>query len=150
MQPLFNGAHTQVIGGYTTMKNTFVAATTLSLALAISAATTASALPADKTSQPTGAQLKQMANDAKTPEQYTAVAQSYSQLQKSYLAKAAEEKQEWDRRSQNIVSIAAKYPRPVDSARNLYEYYSYKASESAALAAKYSQLAAPASTPAAK
>jgi hypothetical protein len=47
----------------------------------------------------------------------------------TYLQKAAEEKKEWDRRSQNITSAAAKYPRPVDSARNLYEYYMYKASE---------------------
>ena len=126
------------------MKNTLVAASVLSLALLTAAVASASAMPADKTSQPTGAQLKQMAKDAHTPEQYSALAQSYGQLEKSYLAKAAEEKQEWDRRSQNIVSIAAKYPRPVDSARNLYQYYAYKASEAGALATKYSQLAAPA------
>jgi hypothetical protein len=101
-------------------------------------------MPADNTSQPSSGQLKQMAKDAHTPEQYTALAQSYSQLEKSYLAKAAEEKQEWDRRSQNTMSLYAKYPRPVDSARNLYEYYAYKASEAGALATKYSQLAAPA------
>ena len=33
--------------------------------------------------------------------------------------------------------------RPVDSARNLYEYYMYKASEAGALEAKYSRLASP-------
>jgi hypothetical protein len=125
------------------MKISLLTASALSLALVTAAATTASATPADKSSQPAPAQLKQMVRDAHTPEQYTALAQSYGQLQKSYLDKAAEEKQEWDRRSQNIVSIAAKYPRPVDSARNLYEYYSNKASEAGALAAKYSQLAAP-------
>lgn len=124
------------------MKSSFLAATVLTLASVIAGSAVASAAPADNTSQPTTAQLKQMAKDAKTPEQYTALAQSYGQVQKSYLAKAAEEKQEWDRRSQNIVSIAAKYPRPVDSARNLYEYYAYKASEAGALATKYSQLAA--------
>jgi hypothetical protein len=126
------------------MKNSVLAASVLSIALVTAAASTAFAMPADKSSQPSAGQLKQMAKDAHTPEQYNALAQSYSQLQKSYLEKATEEKQEWDRRSQNIVSIAAKYPRPVDSARNLYEYYAYKASEAGALATKYSQLAAPA------
>ena len=132
------------------MKNSVVAASILTLALVAAAAATAYGLPADKTPQPSPAQVKQMAKDARTPEQYAALAQSYGELQKSYLAKAAEEKQEWDRRGQNIVSIAAKYPRPVDSARNLYKYYSYKATEAGVLAAKYSQLAAPAPAPAAK
>jgi hypothetical protein len=126
------------------MKTSLLAASILSLAVVTTATSTAFAVPADKSSQPSSSQLKQMARDAHTPEQYNALAQSYDQLQKSYLAKAAEEKQEWDRRSQNAVSISAKYPRPVDSARNLYEYYAYKASEAGALAAKYSQLAAPA------
>ena len=40
----------------------------------------------------------------------------------------------------------AQYPRPVDSARNLYEYYLYKASKAETLQAQYSQLATP-STP---
>ena len=132
------------------MKNSLIAASALAVALVTATVATASAMPADKSSQPMGAQLKQMAKDAHTPEQYNALAQSYSQLEKSYLTKATEEKQEWDRRNQNVVSIAAKYPRPVDSARNLYEYYSSKASEAGALAAKYSQLAGPEAVPAAK
>ena len=37
----------------------------------------------------------------------------------------------------------AKYPRPVDSAKNLYEYYMAEAGDSAKLEAKYSALAAP-------
>jgi alkylhydroperoxidase/carboxymuconolactone decarboxylase family protein YurZ len=125
------------------VKKSLLAASVLTLALAIAASTSASGAPADKTSQPTSGQLKQMTKDAHTPEQYSALAQSYGQLQKAYLDKASEEKQEWDRRSQDIVSIAAKYPRPVDSARYLYEYYTYKATEAGALATKYSQLAAP-------
>jgi hypothetical protein len=60
-----------------------------------------------------------------------------------YLRQAAEEKKEWERRSQNVTSAAAKYPRPADSSRNLYEYYMYKASKAETLEAKYSQLAAP-------
>ncbi len=90
----------------------------------------------------THAQLKQLVHNAHTPAQYTALASYYAERQNNYLQKAAEEKQEWARRSQNITSVAAKYPRPVDSARNLYEYYIYKASEEGTLAVKYSRLAA--------
>ncbi len=87
-------------------------------------------------------QLKRLAREARTHEQYAALADCYQKLQKNYLRQAAEEKQEWERRSENAMASAAKYPRPVDSARNLYEYYLSKASEEAALSAKYSQLAA--------
>ena len=91
----------------------------------------------------TQAQLKQMALNAHAPAQYTALANYYGQQRSDYLQRAAEEKLEWDRRSQNIMSVAAKYPRPVDSARNLYEYYMYKASEAGTLEAKYNRLAEP-------
>jgi hypothetical protein len=91
----------------------------------------------------TQAQVKELARDARTPEQFKTLANYYGEQQKKYLRLAADEKQEWDRRSQNIVSVAAKYPRPVDSARNLYEYYMYKASRSGMLMAKASQLATP-------
>ena len=91
----------------------------------------------------TQAQLKQMVREAHTPEQYRALASYYRQVQKSYRLQAAEEKQEWIRRSESITVVAAKYPRPVDSARNLYEYYRYRASEASELSGKYSQLAAP-------
>jgi hypothetical protein len=84
-----------------------------------------------------------MAREAHTPEQYRALASYYWREQKDYLQQAAEEKHEWIRRSQNIMVVAAKYPRPADSARNLYEYYMCKASEVAELSAKYSRLAAP-------
>jgi len=80
--------------------------------------------------------------EAHSPNEYRALAGYYGEQQTSYLKQAAEEKQEWVRRSQNIVGVAAKYPRPVDSARNLYEYYMYKASQMGALSLKYSQLGA--------
>ena len=91
----------------------------------------------------TQAQLKQLTLEAHAPAQYTALASYYGEQRNDYLKKAAEEKQELERRSQNITGPAAKYPRPVDSARNLYEYYMYKASEAGTLEAKYSQAAAP-------
>jgi len=97
--------------------------------------------PNDTVSLCSQSHLKQLAHEARTQEQYTAVAGCYDKLQKNYLEKAAEEKQEWERRSQNVTASAAKYPRPVDSARNLYEHYQSKASEAGELSAKYSQLA---------
>jgi hypothetical protein len=93
--------------------------------------------------QHTQAQLKALARGAHAPEQYKSLANYYGERQKDYLQKAAEEKKEWERRSQNIVGTLAKYPRPVDSARNLYEYYMIRASDAGALEAKYSLLAAP-------
>ena len=42
---------------------------------------------------------------------------------------AQSEKAEWDRRSQNTTGISQKYPRPVDSSRNRYEYFTYEAGQ---------------------
>jgi hypothetical protein len=94
------------------------------------------------------AQLKQLEHEAHTPGQYDVLARYYGDRQKDFLQQAADEKQEWLRRSQNITNTAAKYPRPVDSAHYLYEHYTYKASEAGELSEKYRQLAqsAPAQT----
>jgi len=89
------------------------------------------------------AQVKQLARNAHAPEQYTALASYYGAQKANYLQQAAEEKKEWEQLGQNIMSMAAKYPRPADSARNLYEYYMYKANKAGALEAKYTNLAAP-------
>jgi hypothetical protein len=127
------------------MKNKLFAASILSFALAGVANAQATASSAENGTHYTQAQLKELTRDAHTPAQYSALAKVYGNQQNNYLQKAAEEKQLWIQRSQNIVSIAAKYPRPVDSARYLYEYYSTMAAESGQLAAKYDQLSAPAS-----
>jgi hypothetical protein len=81
-----------------------------------------------------------MVREAHTPEQYAALATYYETQKSSYAKQAAEEKEVWIRRSQNIVSIAAKYPRPVDSAHDLYEYYDLMANESGQMADKCRQL----------
>jgi hypothetical protein len=86
--------------------------------------------------------LKQMARLARTPEQYNALAGCYRELHEKYLQLAAEEKLEWQRRSQNGMSTAAKYPRPADSARSLYEYDLYKTSKAGVRSALYAQIAA--------
>jgi hypothetical protein len=94
----------------------------------------------------TPSQLKTLAKQAHTPEQYNTVAGYYGQMQDDYLRKAAEEKKEWERRSQMTASLAQKYPRPADSARNLYEYFMYKASEMGTLKTRFAQLADSGST----
>jgi hypothetical protein len=91
------------------------------------------------------AQLKRMAREAHTPEQYKALAVSYEAQQKDYLKRAADEKQEWIRRSPITGSLNAKYPRPADQAKAAYECYIEKASKAGVLSAKYAQLAEPAS-----
>ena len=67
------------------------------------------------------------------------LASYFGNQKQGYLQQAADEKKEWERRSQNTTGIAAKYPRPVDSAKNLYDYYMAKANEASDLEAKYSQ-----------
>ena len=53
--------------------------------------------------------------------------QKYFRAQQTkYQRQAQEEKAEWERRSQNVTGPAAKYPRPVDSSRDRYEYFEYK------------------------
>jgi hypothetical protein len=98
----------------------------------------------------TQAELKKLAQEASTPSQYATLAAYYAEQQRKYTAQAAEEKLEWARRSQNIMVVAAKYPRPVDSARYLYEYYTYKATEAGQLTAQYEQKAHPEPPPVAK
>jgi hypothetical protein len=131
------------MGGIKHMKLSLFATCILSLALAGVASAQGAASAPETGAHYTQAQLKQLAFNAHAPAQYTALANYYGGQRNDYLQKAAEEKAEWDRRSQNIVSVAAKYPRPVDSARNLYEYYMYKASEAGTLEAKYNRLSAP-------
>ena len=87
--------------------------------------------------------MKQLALNAHAPEQYKALASYYGAQRENYMQQAAQAKKEWGQLSQNVTSVAAKYPRPADSARNLYEYYMSKASKAETLEAKYSQMATP-------
>lgn len=117
----------------------------LSLAIAGAAHAQATASSSVNGAPTTQTQLNQLALAAHSPAEFKTLASYYGDREAMYLHKAAEEKAEWERRSLITVSLAAKYPRPVDSARNLYEYYIYKASEAATQQAKYTQLAAPTS-----
>jgi hypothetical protein len=142
MRPLRFSADTQAMGELN-MKSKLAALCVLSFGLATVGSAQAPNSSAQPGAQLTKAQVKQLVREAHTPEQYNALARYYSAQQKSFLQQADDEKKEWIRRSQNIVSVAAKYPRPVDSARYLYEYETYEASEAGQLAAKYNRLATP-------
>jgi hypothetical protein len=131
------------MGGIKHMNRNLFATCILALAFAGAASAQGAASSAETGAHYTQAQLKELALNAHAPAQYAVLANYYGERQADYLRQAAEEKKEWERRSQNITGVLAKYPRPVDSARNLYEYYMYKASEAGTLQAKYQQLAAP-------
>ncbi len=87
------------------------------------------------------AQIKKMAREAHTVEQYTVLADYYATRHRMFKRKAAEEMHIWAERNAVITPLSEKWPRPVDSARNLYDYFEFKAGEAAELQAKYSRLA---------
>ena len=125
------------------MKRNLFTAWILSLALPGVASAQGAASSAETGDHYTQGQAKQLARNAHAPEEYRSLASYYGERQKTFLQKAADEKVEWERRSQNVVGVLAKYPRPVDSAKNLYEYYMAEAADAAKLEAKYSAMAAP-------
>ena len=123
------------------MKNkSFIAAGIVVVALAQGAAYAGVSVPPTG-SRYSGAQVKKMAHEAHTPDQYRAIARYFEQRQSEYSDKAADQMAEWARRSQNVSGPAAKYPRPVDEARNLYEYYAHEADDAAFQADKYNRFA---------
>ena len=111
------------------MKPKLLSAWLLCFALAGAESAQGAAAYEENAAHCTPAHLKQLAREARTREQYNALASCYEKIRKDYLKQATNEEQEWARRSQNTMATAAKYPRPVDSARNLYEYYLSKAFE---------------------
>lgn len=84
-------------------------------------------------------ELKHLIRDARTPEQYRALASWFRSQQQIFNDKAAAEKTEWARREAITASPVLKYPTPADSAHNLYDYYLAKANEMANRARTYEQ-----------
>jgi hypothetical protein len=82
-----------------------------------------------------------MIREAHTIEQYTVLADYYATQQRVYKRKAAEEMHLWALRSEMVNPLYEKWPRPVDSSRNRYEYFEYEVSRSAAQCAKFNRLA---------
>ena len=96
--------------------------------------------PSDKPEY-TSAQIRKMVHEARTVQQYTVLADYYATRRRMWQQKAAEEMHLWAERSAVISSVSEKWPRPVDSARNLHDYYEAMANESAALVERYDRLA---------
>lgn len=99
---------------------------------------------ADSSSAPqySKAEIHRMMREARTADQYRALADYFRSQQQHLELQAQAEKEEWQRRSQNVSGPAAKYPRPVDSSRSRYEYFTYEAQGMQRQAAHYDDLAA--------
>ena len=87
-------------------------------------------------------ELKKMVRDAHTPEQYRVLASYYRMRQQQFANQAHDEIVWFARRSMNVSLPAAKYPTPLDSSRNRYEYFNYEAQRMSRLAAHYENLSA--------
>jgi hypothetical protein len=104
----------------------------------------ASAVAAGQSTSPSysHAELKKMIGEAHSAEQYEILAIYFRSQAKCYKQKAAEEKQELWRRLQVDAALYQKYPRPVDSSRNRYEYFAYEAQLMNMQASRYEEQAA--------
>jgi hypothetical protein len=80
-------------------------------------------------------QVQSLLRSAHTVEQYQMLASYFHARQL-----VVEEKVEWDRRSQITAASYQKYPRPADSSRNRYEYFTYEAHQMAQQAAHFESL----------
>lgn len=86
------------------------------------------------------AELQTMIRSANSPQQYQALATYFRSQQDALEKRAQAEKAEWSRRSQVTAAVYEKYPRPVDSSQNRYEYLAYEASQMGQRAAHYESL----------
>jgi len=131
---------TLISAGYPAMGNILF---TIAMVAAMFAPVLANAAtrPASDQPQYTSVQIRRMAREAHTVEQYTQLIDYYQSQHRLYQRKAAEMMGEWARRNEVIAPLYEKYPRPVDSARNLYEYYQYEATQASAKVALYNRLA---------
>jgi hypothetical protein len=110
------------------------------LAISATAASAVATAPADKPEY-TSAQIRKMIREAHTVQQYTVLADYYQTRRRMYQRKAAEEMHLWAERNAIISPVSEKWPRPVDSARNLHDYFENMADDSAAKVAHFNQLA---------
>ncbi len=129
-----------ISAGLSTMRRILFTIAMVAAVFAPVPAVAATKLAPDQT-QYTAAEIRRMAREAHTVHQYAQLADYYQTQHRFYQKKAAEMMDEWARRNEVIAPLYEKYPRPVDSARNLYEYYQYKAAEASAKVALYDRLA---------
>jgi hypothetical protein len=123
------------------MRKTLVAFAILTITFSTTSLRAAERRAQDGDAQYTGAQIKKMVREAHTVEQYTVLSDYYATQQRMYKRKAAEEMHQWALRSEVITPLSEKWPRPVDSSRNRYEYFEFKVAQAGQLCTKYSGLA---------
>jgi hypothetical protein len=121
------------------MKKLIPVAVTLALAFATIEVVQARAADVSHYSQ---TEVRQMIRDAHSVEQYKTLASYFRARQQAFEQQAQSEKQEWDRRSQIAAASYQKYPRPADSSRNRYEYFTYEAGQMSQQAAHFESLSA--------
>jgi hypothetical protein len=127
------------------MKEDIIMTRRIQVLAAIAAFTVSAGLAHAQNSMNAGmspAQAEQMLHSARTVEQYQMLAGYFHARQLVFEEKAQAEKAEWDRRSQITAASYQKYPRPADSSRNRYEYFTYEAQQMAQQAAHFESLSA--------
>jgi hypothetical protein len=127
------------------MKEDIIMTRKIQVLAAIAAFTVSAGLAHAQNSMNAGmspAQAEQMLHSARTVEQYQMLAGYFHARQLVFEEKAQAEKAEWDRRSQITAASYQKYPRPADSSRNRYEYFTYEAQQMAQQAAHFESLSA--------
>jgi hypothetical protein len=82
-----------------------------------------------------------MVREARTVQQYTVLANYYQARSRMFKQKAAEAMHLRAERNAVISPVYEKWPRPVDSAHNLYDYYEAMENDSAANVAHFNHLA---------
>ncbi|MGA3031635.1 MAG: hypothetical protein ABSD70_00015 [Terracidiphilus sp.] len=111
-------------------------------ALALAVTTGAARAATPQTQNLSHAELKQMIQNAHTAEDYLTLASYFRWRQQQFTQQAHDELAFWAQRSMNISLEAAKYPRPADSSRNRYDYFTYEAQQMGRKAAYYEGLSA--------
>ena len=112
--------------------------------VAIAAITVTAGLARAQNSMSAGmshSQVEQMLRSAHTVEQYKMLAGYFHERQFVFEEKAQAEKLEWERRSQITAASYQKYPRPADSSRDRYEYFTSQAHQLSDQAAHFDSLA---------
>jgi len=113
-----------------------IACTLLAFALTSGIASAASANGADYSRS----ELKKTVRNAHTAEEYRVLASYYRMRQQQFDNQAHDEIVWFARRSMNVSLLSAKYPTPVNSSRNRYEYFNYEAQRTSQQAAHYESL----------
>jgi hypothetical protein len=124
------------------MNRTLIVVTLFSLTSSLAGTAQTTMQTAGVTAPMSSHDVQNLIRSAHSVAQYKELAQYFHQREADYRAEAAAAKIERDRRAEVNAGLYQKYPRPVDSAQNLYESYVADANTAALQARRYDQLAA--------